>query len=75
MMKKMLKAVEIGYIVVALISAFQIISTWGEFGMQFWFFAAALVLSTLMVFVRRSQRHRYERYLEEQKRKEQEELN
>lgn len=62
-MMRMIKIVEIGWIVVAVISAMEIIRLWGKGDRTFWMFTGAFVVAVLMFFFRRRQRLRMEERL------------
>lgn len=62
-MKRMLKFVELGWIVVAVISLVEIVRLWGTFDNTFWIFTGTFLVSAFMYFFRRRQRLRYEENL------------
>ena len=64
-MMRMFKIVEVAWIVVAVISALEMIKLWGSGDTKFWIFAGAMVLAIFMFFFRRKQRQRFERYKQE----------
>lgn len=59
-MIKMLKVVEVAWIVVAIISAGELVYMWGTFDTKFWVFLGFMVIAVFMFFFRRRQRQRYE---------------
>ncbi len=59
-MNKMLKFVEIAWIVIAVISLVELIRLWGTFDTKFWMFLGFMVVAIFMFFFRRKQRLRYE---------------
>ncbi len=65
-MMRMFKIVEVAWIVVAVVSALELIKLWGSGDTKFWLFAGAMAVAIFMFFFRRKQRQRYERYQQEQ---------
>tara|TARA_R110002096_G_scaffold97514_1_gene217369 strand:+ start:339 stop:545 length:207 start_codon:yes stop_codon:yes gene_type:complete len=61
-MNRMLKVVEIAWIVVAVISLIEIIRLWGTFDTTFFMFVGALCVGVFMFYFRRKQRIKYENY-------------
>ncbi len=64
-MMKMIKIVEIAWIVVAVISALELVRLWGSGDVKFWYFLGFMVVAIFMFFFRRRQRQRMERYKRE----------
>lgn len=69
-MRKMLKIVEIAWIVIAVISIVELVRMWGDFGQRFWIFLGFGVLAIVMHFVRKRQRQGYEQRMEQREREE-----
>ncbi len=61
-MNRMLKIVEIAWIVVSVISLIEIIRLWGTFDSQFFMFVGAMCVGIFMFYFRRKQRLKYENY-------------
>lgn len=61
----MIKIVEIAWIVVAVISALELVRLWGSGDVKFWYFLGFMVVAVFMFFFRRRQRQRMERYKRE----------
>jgi hypothetical protein len=59
-MNKLLKVVEIAWIVIAAICLFQVISEWGSGKDTQYIFAGFGVFAVVMFYIRRKQRIRYE---------------
>lgn len=59
-MKRMLKIVEIAWIIIAVISAVELYRMWPAVDQKFYIFLGFMVLAVVMFFVRRRQRLRYE---------------
>lgn len=60
-MLKMMKIVEVAWVVVALICIYELFREWDQPGDVKWYFAGGLVVAGFMFFFRRKQRQRYER--------------
>ncbi len=60
-MKKMLRFVEVAWIVVSVISAVELFRRWPSTDKSFWIFLGFMILAIVMFFVRRKQRRAYER--------------
>lgn len=56
----MLKIVEIAWIIIAVISAFELYRMWPVMDQKFYIFLGFMILAVVMFFVRRRQRLRYE---------------
>ncbi len=65
-MNRMLKVVEIAWIVVAVISLIEIIRLWGTFDTTFFMFVGSLSVGIFMFYFRRRQRLKYENYQKNQ---------
>ncbi len=65
-MLRMLKVVEITWIVMAVISAFEVVNLWNQPGDKKWYFLGFMVFAIFMFFFRRRYRLRYEKRKKEQ---------
>jgi membrane protein implicated in regulation of membrane protease activity len=61
----MLRVVEIAWIVMAILSAFEVISLWDKPGNTKWYFLAFVFFAIFMFFFRRRYRLRYEKRQQE----------
>ncbi|MGB0176018.1 MAG: hypothetical protein ACPF9D_02555 [Owenweeksia sp.] len=61
----MFKIVEVAWIVVAVISALELVRLWGSGDVKFWYFLGFMAFAVFMFFFRRRQRQRMERYKRE----------
>lgn len=62
-MRRMLKFVEVAWIVIAIISLLELVRLWGTYDTKFWIFLGCMVMAVFMFFFRRKQRVRYEENL------------
>lgn len=60
-MMKMIKIVEVAWIIVAVISGLELIKLWGSGDVKFWYFLGFMLVAIFMFFFRRKQRKRMER--------------
>ena len=58
-MRKMLKIVELAWIVVAVLSAVELFRLWPIIDQRFYVFLGFMILAVVMFFIRRRQRLRY----------------
>lgn len=59
-MRKMLKIVEIAWIIIAVTSAVELYRMWPFVDQKFYIFLGFMLLAVVMFFIRRRQRIRYE---------------
>ncbi len=56
----MMRIVEVAWVVVAAVCAYEVIDRWNDPGNAKWYFAGFLLVAGFMFFFRRNQRRRYE---------------